>query len=139
MDDAALTILICERLGAIPTWAWRPTGPSYTEPEVGVFYGSLAATPNRAVGVRLYAASDDEQEALHWRRVQLRFRGLPGLPSSADALAGLAFASLQGLSRVGGISGISRLSMAPAGADENGREERTDNYTITLDNLEALS
>jgi hypothetical protein len=27
--------------------------------------------------------------------------------------------------------------MAPLGADENGREERTDNYTITLDNTEA--
>jgi len=40
---------------------------------------------------------------------------------------------------VGGISGVSRLSMAPAGADENGREERTENYLIILDNQEALS
>lgn len=139
MDDATLTVLICEMLAEIPGWEWRPNGPAYTPAEVGLFYGALGATPDRAVGVRVYAASDDEREYLHWRRVQLRFRGEAHKRDGADALAAPAFASLQGLSRVGGISGIRRLSMAPAGADENGREERTDNYQITLDNQEALT
>lgn len=139
LGDVALTKLICEQLGTIPEWAWRPEGPTYSEAEVGIFYGALAASPDRAVGVRVYAAIDIELEYLHWRRVQLRMRGGRGRPEGADELAGLAFEALQGLSRLGGISGVSRLSMAPAGADENGRQERTENYQITLDNQEALS
>ncbi|WP_233202015.1 minor capsid protein [Cryobacterium sp. Y11] len=139
LDDRTLTILICSILGEIPGWDWNPGDPDYvySSDPVIIFYGALGTTPDTAVGVRVYAAGQDLDVA--WRRVQIRVRGAQGRPDGADVLAALAFAALQGLSRVGGISGISRLSIAPAGADDNRREERTENYLIILDNLEALT
>ncbi len=139
MDDDTLTQTICEILGLVPGWHWRPEGPRYTEAEVGIFYGAIPAEPDRAIGVRVYGADDYPEEYLRQRRAQLRLRGPKNTPNGADKLASPAFAMLQGLSRTGGISGIRRLSMAPLGADQNGREERSDNYIITLDNLEASS
>ncbi|MFF2493252.1 minor capsid protein [Agromyces sp. NPDC058064] len=137
LTDVELTKAIAAFLGEIDGWAWRPDGPVYTDTEVGVDYGAIQADTNRRVGVRVYMTTDEQHLAV--RRIQLRSRGAPGDPTGADELADAAFARLQGLSRVGGISGVSRLSMAPLGADANRREERTDNYIITLDNQEALS
>lgn len=137
MDDPTLTATICGLLGAVPGWEWRPDGPAYQSTELGISYGSIPPNPDRGIGVRIYSA-DDARDLLT-RRVQLRFRGTPGRPDGADNLASVAFAALNGLSRVGGISGISRISMAPLGADANGREERTDNYEVTLDNTGAQS
>lgn len=137
MDDDTLTIRLCELVGAIPTFAWRPTGPAYTESEIGVFYGRIADAPDRAVGVRVYGAIDEDH--LNQRRAQLKVRGSRRERDSADRIASIVFTAMQGLSRVGGISGIRRESMAPLGDDTNGREERTENYLITLDNLEASS
>ena len=139
LDDVALTKLICSILGGIAGWAWRENGPVYTAAEVGIFYGALGTSPDTAVGVRVYGATDSLTEHYGSRRVQLRLRGEPGRPDGADVLAAPAFAALQGLSRLGGISGVSRLSMAPAGADDNRREERTENYVVLLDNPEALT
>ena len=141
LDDRTLTMLICSILGEIPGWDWNPGDPDYiyaADPVI-IFYGALGSSPDTAVGVRVYGATDSLTEHYGSRRVQLRFRGEPGRPDGADVLAAPAFAALQGLSRVGGISGISRISMAPAGADDNRREERTENYLITLDNLEAFN
>ncbi len=137
VDDSTLTKTICELLGVLPGWAWRPTGPAYTKHEVGIYYGAIPATPDRAIGVRVYAAEDNDLEHLRGRRVQLRLRGRPRVVDDADKLGSLAHTALNGLSRVGGISGIRRISMAPLGADSNGREERTENYLIILDNPEA--
>lgn len=139
MDDAALTKVICEQLGALPDWEWNETGEPYSADVVGVFYGAIDPTPHRAIGVRVYGATDDRLAHLGWRRVQLRSRGAPGQPDGADQVADAGFGVLQGLSRLGGISDVSRLSMAPLGADENRREERTDNYTIILDNQETFA
>ena len=136
MTDDELTILLCTILGEMPTWTWRPNVP-YTRDETGIFYGAIPDKPDRAIGVRIYMATD--RNNLSERRAQLRFRGPKNAPNGADNLASLAFAAMDGLSRVGGISGMRRESMAPLGADSNGREERTDNYIITLDNPEALS
>lgn len=138
MDDVTLTTLICAQLGQLPGWEWRPNGPEYTAAEVGIFYGPIGAAPDLAVGVRLYGATDERLEHYGWRRVQLRLRGARGQPQGADKLAGPALAAMEGLSRKGGISGVSRQSMTPLGADANGREERTENYIITLDNMEAF-
>lgn len=137
MDDVTLTKVVCRILGRIPGWSWRETGPAYTDDEVAIFYGPLKPDPDRAVGVRVYDGTDTAHLAT--RRVQLRFRGRPGELDGADRLAFPAFVLLDGLSRTGGISGARRMSLAPLGADTNGREERTDNYEITLDNLEASS
>lgn len=133
-EDVELTKRVCELLGTIDDWVW----PSTSTADVGVFYGRIGDSPSRAVGARVYMTSD-ERDDVAWRRLQLRFRGERGDPTGADRLADRAFVRLHRLSRLGGISGISRLSMAPSGADENGREERTDNYLIILDNPEASS
>lgn len=136
-DDATLTIAVCEQLAQIPTWEWRPDGPAFAQDDTGIFYGRIGATPHRAIGVRVYAADDDDLRHEHTRRAQVRYRGRPGDPADADRMAHFGYLVLNGLSRVGGISGIRRISMVPLGADENGREERTDNYLIILDNPEA--
>ena len=39
--------------------------------------------------------------------------------------------------RTGGINHIHRTSFGPLGADVNGREERSENYSVVLDNPEA--
>ncbi len=139
MNDATLTRIVCALLADIPGWEWRPDGPSYREGETAIFYGAIDATPNRAIGARVYFTSDDPVRSLSSRRMQLRFRGSKDEVDDADNLAHLAFLRLQGLSRVEGISGIRRESMSPSTADDNGRQQRTDNYTITLDNPEASS
>lgn len=162
MDDVKLTQLICFILGTIPGWDWSSADPGtvktisdeftdtyfdelpyslgdhVSDPaDVVIFYGALGASPDRAVGVRVYGTTDEPD--LRWRRVQIRFRGERGRPDGADALATPAFEALHGLSRLAGISGISRQSMSPAGADDNRREERTENYLVLLDNDEALT
>lgn len=137
MDDVALTHRICELLADVDGWEYRPDGPNYTPTEVGIFYGSIDPDPDRAVGVRVYAPDDRPLEFITARRVQLRIRGAKGRRDGADQLASLAHERLQDLSRVGGISRMTRLSFSPLGADENGRQERTENYLVTLDNKEA--
>ena len=139
MDDEALTILICSILGEIPGWDWNLDDPDhvYASDAVVIFYGALGTEPDTAVGVRVYGTTDEDDLAS--RRVQLRLRGGKGRPNGADQLAAPALTTLHGVSRRGGISSIRRQSMAPAGADDNRREERTENYLIILDNLEALT
>ncbi|WP_396645446.1 minor capsid protein [Microbacterium sp.] len=137
MDDASLTRLVCSILGMVPTWEWRPDGDAYADNETAIFYGALDPTPDSAIGVRVYGPLDDPLRHVYGRRVQLRFRGRKNQRDAADRMAGTAFAVLDGLSRVGGISGIRRFSFGPSVTDDNGREERTDNYSITLDNPEA--
>lgn len=134
MDDETLTDRVCDFLATLPTFSYR------TDPPAGgvtVFYGAIDDDPDRAVGVRIYGATDERH--LHWRRAQLRTRGDRRSKQDADKIAAVVFAALHGLSRVGGISGIRRESMSPLGADQNGREERTDNYIIILDNQESSS
>lgn len=137
MDDATLTITVCELFALVPGWEWRPDGPAFTEAETGIFYGAIGALPHRAIGVRVYAADDDDAQHTHARRLQLRWRGRPNDPADADRQADIGYLVLNGLSRVRGISDARRISMVPLGADDNGRQERTDNYRIIFDNPEA--
>lgn len=123
--------------GAHDDWAWQPNGPAYTASQVGIFYGAIGPAPDRAIGITPYMGLDDHVTTLAIRRVQLKFRGAPRNPSSADALADAAFETLQGLARVAGLNLVTRESFAPLGADSNDRQERTDNYQIILDNPEA--
>lgn len=137
MDDSELTVKLCEIVGALPSFAWRPYGPAYAPAEIGVFYGTVAADPDQAVGIRVYSPIDEPD--LLSRRVQLHIRGGRRRPFGADRIAGVLFAVLHDRPRGDGIASIQRTSAAPLGADANGREERTENYLITLDNLEARS
>ncbi|MFP7833133.1 minor capsid protein [Marisediminicola sp. LYQ134] len=138
MDDEQLTKTICTLLGRIPGWEWHETAAPYASTSVGVFYGPIDTTPHRAVGVRVYGTTDDKIQHLGWRRVQLRLRGGEGDPAGADRLADISFQVMVSLlNRLPGISDASRQSSAPLGADENRREERTENYLVILDNQEA--
>ncbi|HWU30195.1 MAG TPA: minor capsid protein [Microbacterium sp.] len=137
MDDETLTTRLCEIVGAVPSFAWRPYGPNYTDTEIGVFYGTIPDAPDRAVGIRVYSPIDEPN--LLSRRVQLYVRGRRHQPFGADRIADVLFAVLHERPRGDGMASIFRTSAASLGADDNGREERTENYLITLDNLEASS
>ena len=134
MDDGELTRVICERLAAAGVGVWRPAGPAYTATGTGIFYGSLGATPDRALAVAVYLPVDDIRTGLSLRYLQVRSRGPRGTPDGADTLAGAVFDALHGTYPRGGIARITRTSAARLGADGNSRQERTDNYLIVLDN-----
>lgn len=136
MDDATLTLTICRLLGKLPGWQWSETTP-YVSSKVAVFYGAILAEPDRAVGVRVYGNSD--VGAIRQRRVQIRTRGARLAVRGADDLATIHSTVLPGAGRLPGISGITHISMTPHGVDSSGRQERTDNYIITLDNMEAFT
>ena len=137
MDDATLTKTICALLGELPGWAWRLTGPAYAGDDIAVFYGTIPPDPDRAVGVRVYGQVGSPSDFLIQRRVQLRSRGARGFADDADAVAGIAFARIGDLVREAGILTVHRESFTPLGADANGREQRSDNYIVILDNPEA--
>ena len=134
MTDRDLTIALCELLAEELGWSWSLTEP-YPAGAVGLFYGSIGETPDRAVGVRVYGGSDPRVRA-PTRSVQLLLRGRPGEPDGADALADAAFGVLHKTLRRRGILAGQRSYFGPLGADANGREERADNYEIHLDNME---
>lgn len=136
MDDAQLTRALCEMLGEVPGWHWSPTAET-PDSMVAIAYGDIPASPDRAIGVRVYGGTDDAVVYRPVRRVQLRIRGARDDKDDADRIAGFAFALLQGRSRIRGISWIERQTFGPLGSDVNGREERTENYTIFIDNQEA--
>lgn len=136
MDDAALTLALCEMLGEVPGWHWSTTTATPAG-AVGVFYGDIPETPDRAIGVRVYGGADDPLVYQPERDAQLRIRGARNDPDDADRIAGFAFALLQGRSRIRGISWVQRSTFGPLGADTNGREERSDNYRVFLDNPEV--
>lgn len=139
MDDDVLVTRVIEVLAARCGWAWKPDGPAYTEADgVGLYYGAVGTTPDRAVGVTLYAGDDDllldgSRYSVAVRRVQIRFRGARHDRRDADALASAAFRALQGLSRVAGLNHARRLLMAPMGADSNARSQRADSYLVIPD------
>ena len=135
MTDRDLTIALCELLAEELGWSWSLTEP-YPAGAVGLFYGSIGDTPDRAVGVRVYGGSDPRVRA-PTRSVQHLLRGRPGEPDGADALADAAFGVLHKTLRCRGILAGQRSYFGPLGADANGREERADNYEIHLDNMEA--
>ncbi len=132
MDDVEVVTAICEALAMAGVGQWRPAGPGYSASEVGIFYGAIGSTPDLAIGVTLYAAGDPIGEGAPDRFVQVRSRGDRGAPHGADRLAGAVFRALHGTHHTGGIARIARTSTAHLGADENGRQERTDNYRIIL-------
>ncbi|MEV8023662.1 minor capsid protein [Microbacterium sp. NPDC080220] len=136
-DDTELTRLVCRWVATVTGGAWHELGVEYTRDGLSVVYGSIDETSDRIIGVQLYLWTDIDTQYLHWRRVQLRIRGSRDDLLDADAIASRIFAARHTLSREGGISGVSRASVALLGADDNGRMERTDNYTIILDNQES--
>lgn len=137
MDDETLTRRLCAIVGAVPSFAWHTDGTPYPASAIGVHYGPLNDQTDKAVGITVYG-SIDEPDLLS-RRVQLHIRGGRREPFGADRIAGVLFAVLHDRTRGDGMASIRRISASPSTPDENGRMVRTDNYLITLDNLEAQS
>lgn len=137
-DDTELTRLVCQWVAEAAGGEWHETGALYEGSDgLIVVYGLVDETSDRMVAVQIYQWNDDDTRFLHWRRIQLRIRGARNQLMDADAIASRIFAARHKLSREGGISDVSRASVALLGADDNGRAERADNYTITLDNQES--
>lgn len=133
MSDDEIVTTLCAALGTALGSPWP--GP-YTASQVGVFYGPIGIAPDRAVGVTLYSATEAvpaDGYPLQWRRVQIRIRGGRNAPNGADALASQVKTAMDALSRTAGINNTKRVLVAPLGADGNGRTERADSYSITLD------
>lgn len=135
--DVELTTRLAEILGRVPTFAWRPNGPAYDSSEVAIFYGRVLDAPDRAIAVRVYSPVNEPD--LSRRRVQFHVRGRADDVAGADRLADVLSIVLDNRLRGDGIASITRTSFSQLGADKTGREERTENYLITLDNLEASS
>ena len=114
-----------------------PAPPPPPGAALGIYYGDIPESPDRAIGVRVYGGTDDARVYAPQRRAQLRIRGARNDPDDADQIAGVALAVLQGRARVRGLSWIERQHFGPLGADTNGREERSDNYLISIDNQEV--
>lgn len=138
MDDETLTKRVLALLGILPGWLWDETADAYPKNVTGLYYGRIPDgdhVPDKAIAAKVYGAPADGD--LKIRRMQLRLRGARLQLNGADRLADLVFVVLDGLSRVGGINDIRRISMTSLGVDTNGRDERTENYQIRLDNPEA--
>lgn len=136
MDDDALTTAVCMLLQDAGAGVFEDGA---TGDQVQIVYGALTAVGvDRAIGVTTYASvADDVQNGLTARRVQVRVRGAQGDRRSANQIAGAVFTALHRTIRSRGIAFGVRVSFAPLGEDGNRRQERAENYQITLDNPEA--
>ena len=137
MDTTAVVTAVNQLLATASVGVWRPAG-GYTAAEVGLFYGPIGSVPDRAVGVTCYTQTDDILTGRSDRFIQVRCRGHRGAPNGADQLADAAFIALHGVYHTSGFARITRTSTAPLGADTNGRQERTDNYQLIIDNPEVM-
>lgn len=134
MDDDELTQAVCELLESHGVGAYVTEAASS---QVQIVYGAIGSTPDRAIGVTVYGGLDEVTEGPPIRLVQLRIRGAARDRRSANQIAESAFSALHGLVSTDGIFLSERVSFARLGSDGNGREERTDNYQMTLHSLEG--
>lgn len=136
MDDDELTTALCLLLQDAGVGVHESTA---TGDQVQIVYGDVAAAGvDRAIGITVYASVvDDPQTGLTARRVQLRVRGADGDRRSANQLAAAAFGALHRTIKSRGVAFGVRESFAQLGQDGNRRQERAENYTITIDNPEA--
>lgn len=112
---------------------WSDT--AYDPGDRAITIKALPASPDNAVAVTVYAVEDDLTLPNVTVAVQLRFRCERGSRTAVDDWADEVFGVLHGHRfTVGGrlVQQCRRLSVAPMGADENGREERADNYELIL-------
>lgn len=140
MDDATLTKSICAALGTVPGWNWsEDEDAEYPASEVGIHYGPIAEQPDRGIGVRLYAVPSDDENTARTRRIQCRIRGARRVRDDADLIASTLRAVLPHMRPPAGVALISYFSTGDLGSDNNQREQRTENFTVILDNQESTS
>lgn len=129
---SALRRGLAEYLAANGVGTWRESSP-YLPDEKAITLRDLPDAPDTALAVEVYDISDDvvlpDQEV----RVQLLARGRG---DAADDMADTAFGVLHGahhfMAGTVKVGSARRISSAPLGADDNGREERADSYALVL-------
>lgn len=112
-------------------------GTAYAAGETAIVFGELPSTPDRAIALALYNGPADEvTQNLSHPRLQLMFRGSPGLPLDAGDLADAAFGVLHGIThRDYGLAHLVqslRVTAVPLGVDGNRRTMRADNYQLDV-------
>jgi hypothetical protein len=138
LTEEQVALRVCRLLGTLPGFLWvePDSGGVYPRdtPDVAVFAGPIGATPDRAVGVWVYARDVDLGNGLTTARVQLRTRGRPSDVFDAGRIADTVHDLLHGLTRTGGINSAVRPDGATAllGLDGEQRLERTDTYHLTV-------
>lgn len=113
---------------------WKPTG-AYTENEVGIVLGAPTQSPRSLIALAAYGNVDAPALSDSSVGVQFRLRSPSADSTPADDLADGIFDALQGLrATLNGIRVVyaKRTSTYPLGIDGNGRQERTDNYDLTV-------
>lgn len=101
------------------------------------FYKALPTSPDRAIALTAYSASDEPKVAASTIRVQIWFRGIVNNSLDVDELGDSVFNILQGAEDLtfgtAHVVQILRKSSIQLGADANKRNERSDNYELDLD------
>lgn len=125
---------LAQLLDSATVAVWKPTG-AYTEDQVGIVIGVPTQSPRSLVALAAYGNVDDASLSDSTVQVQMRLRSAGADPGPADDLADEIFDALQGLrATLNGIAVVyaKRVSTYPLGLDGNGRQERTDNYDLTV-------
>ncbi|MFD1940533.1 minor capsid protein [Nonomuraea mangrovi] len=129
-----LLTAIAEHLAAQGVGVWH--SPPYTAAETAIVLGRLPTTPDRAIALAAYGVdqfADDPVNTDGTQGVQLRIRGIPLDPRSADDIADNCFDALQGWQApAAGILLCTRRINAPMGVDTNQRWERADSYHLLV-------
>lgn len=129
-----LTLAICRFLGSTGEAVFREVG-KYQSTDNAVVVKHLPTEPDTAVAVNVYDMGDHVGVARTEVMVQLRFRA-GGKRTAVDEFADAIKPYLHnrhGFTMDGiRISRCRRVNIAPLGPDQNGREERTDNYALIL-------
>ena len=121
---------LATHLSARGVGVWSETTP-YEPDDRAIVLRDLPTAPDAAVAIEVYDTEDGLVLPDVPVRVQLMFRGRG---DDADEFADAAFAVLHGQYHYDmgemRVQRSRRLYTAPLGADENGRERRSDNYEL---------
>lgn len=129
-----MIVALAEILAARGVGQWNPDpAVKYPTNVVGIFYGPIGTTPDRAIGITRYGGTGPLTNDDHRGRrlVQIRVRGKPGDTKSADDLADAVDAVLARMPPTQGLSSEWASGPLPLGADGNRRTELTLNYLVT--------
>ncbi|MEV6413845.1 minor capsid protein [Kribbella sp. NPDC051718] len=114
---------------------YQATG-AYAANDIAIVLGVPGQNPAAQIALAVYNNGDDATLSDSTPMVQVRFRGQNADPVGADDLADAVFDDLQGFTGnlPNGIRVVfaKRNSTFPLGIDGNGRQERTDNYELTV-------
>lgn len=131
--EKALVRGVCEALGeeSFLSWIDPDTVGAYTPDQAGLYLGAVPSTPRRGIAVNSYTVAMHPDPIVG---VQFHFAAQD--PDDLTEMAQAVSDVLEG--RWGGMLGTVRLvasawqSGTPLGQDANGREQRTENYYLTI-------